>query len=218
MYLKDTRRELKRIGPGTPMGELLRRFWIPALLERERPRLAAARSGRAALGEDSRTPMRDGTHVTTAVTRRACRNVSDRSCAAASSGRTSGRKEFMPQPPDCRLDAPHATIRALRPSPRHDERAQLGASDRTMRSKPSNSVAKFVPPFYTSASAFGSTFAVGADRRHAHVRSGRSMRIAARECGTATTSPRERRTRPLPHALMAPPRARSTRAGTHRPA
>src|SRR5271156_6106520 len=28
---------LVRIGPGTPMGQLIRRFWIPALLETELP-------------------------------------------------------------------------------------------------------------------------------------------------------------------------------------
>lgn len=33
MYLKDTNESLTRIGPGTPMSDLMRRFWIPALLE-----------------------------------------------------------------------------------------------------------------------------------------------------------------------------------------
>ncbi|SVB69951.1 uncharacterized protein METZ01_LOCUS222805, partial [marine metagenome] len=28
---------LTRVGPGTPMGELLRRFWIPGLMEEEIP-------------------------------------------------------------------------------------------------------------------------------------------------------------------------------------
>jgi hypothetical protein len=32
MYLRDTTESLARIGPGTPMGEVLRRFWVPALL------------------------------------------------------------------------------------------------------------------------------------------------------------------------------------------
>lgn len=35
MYLKDTDESLTRIGPGTPMGDVMRRFWVPALLERE---------------------------------------------------------------------------------------------------------------------------------------------------------------------------------------
>ena len=28
---------LSRVGPGTPMGELFRRFWIPALIPEELP-------------------------------------------------------------------------------------------------------------------------------------------------------------------------------------
>jgi hypothetical protein len=35
MYLKDTNESLTRIGPGTPMSDVMRRFWIPALLEAE---------------------------------------------------------------------------------------------------------------------------------------------------------------------------------------
>jgi phenylpropionate dioxygenase-like ring-hydroxylating dioxygenase large terminal subunit len=51
MYLPDTNESLTRIGPGTPMSDLMRRFWIPALLERE-----VAEQGRAVelrlFGED----------------------------------------------------------------------------------------------------------------------------------------------------------------------
>jgi phenylpropionate dioxygenase-like ring-hydroxylating dioxygenase large terminal subunit len=35
MLSKDNNDLLTRVGPGTPMGELLRRFWMPALLEEE---------------------------------------------------------------------------------------------------------------------------------------------------------------------------------------
>ena len=35
MLSRDDNELLTRVGPGTPMGELLRRFWMPALLEEE---------------------------------------------------------------------------------------------------------------------------------------------------------------------------------------
>jgi hypothetical protein len=38
MYLKDTNESLTRIGPRTPMGDLLRHFWVPALFEHELPK------------------------------------------------------------------------------------------------------------------------------------------------------------------------------------
>ena len=40
MYLKDTIESLTRIGPRTPMGDLLRRYWIPALPEHDVPKHA----------------------------------------------------------------------------------------------------------------------------------------------------------------------------------
>lgn len=38
MYLKDSSESLFRIGPRTPMGEVMRCFWVPVLLEHELPR------------------------------------------------------------------------------------------------------------------------------------------------------------------------------------
>src|SRR5262245_48263848 len=35
MLSQENNEILTRVGPGTPMGNLLRRFWIPALLEQE---------------------------------------------------------------------------------------------------------------------------------------------------------------------------------------
>lgn len=35
MYLKDTDESLRHIGPGTAMGDLLRRYWVPVVLERD---------------------------------------------------------------------------------------------------------------------------------------------------------------------------------------
>ena len=37
MLSREDNELLTRVGPGTPMGALLRRFWMPALLEEEVP-------------------------------------------------------------------------------------------------------------------------------------------------------------------------------------
>jgi phenylpropionate dioxygenase-like ring-hydroxylating dioxygenase large terminal subunit len=52
MYIKDTNESLTRTGPGTPMSDLMRRFWIPALLERELAEPGAARIELRLFGED----------------------------------------------------------------------------------------------------------------------------------------------------------------------
>jgi hypothetical protein len=52
MYLKDTNESLTRIGPGTPMSDLMRRFWIPALLEREVTEVVSERVELRLFGED----------------------------------------------------------------------------------------------------------------------------------------------------------------------
>src|SRR5271155_4614984 len=52
MYLKDTNESLTRTGPRTPMGELLRRFWVPALLERELSKIGGEPVEVRLFGED----------------------------------------------------------------------------------------------------------------------------------------------------------------------
>jgi phenylpropionate dioxygenase-like ring-hydroxylating dioxygenase large terminal subunit len=37
MFSREENEFLTRVGPGTPMGELMRRYWIPALLSEEIP-------------------------------------------------------------------------------------------------------------------------------------------------------------------------------------
>ena len=37
MLLREDNEHLTRVGPGSPMGELMRRYWIPALLSEEIP-------------------------------------------------------------------------------------------------------------------------------------------------------------------------------------
>ena len=64
---KDINELLTQTGPGTPMGEVMRRYWMPILLEREVADLGPgqglsvypppfAREGRA-IGEGSRKPV-----------------------------------------------------------------------------------------------------------------------------------------------------------------
>src|SRR4051794_38327328 len=50
---------LTRVGPGTPMGEVFRRYWIPALLTRELPEMGSAPVRVRLLGEDL-VAFRDG--------------------------------------------------------------------------------------------------------------------------------------------------------------
>lgn len=49
---KDDNERLTRVAPGSPMGELLRRFWLPALLEEEVPEPDCAPLRLRLLGED----------------------------------------------------------------------------------------------------------------------------------------------------------------------
>ena len=52
MLTKETNDLLTQVGPGTPMGDLLRRYWIPALLDWELPELDCAPVRLRLLGED----------------------------------------------------------------------------------------------------------------------------------------------------------------------
>ena len=45
MLTKEDNELLTQVGPGTPMGELFRRFWLPAMLAEELPGPIASRSG-----------------------------------------------------------------------------------------------------------------------------------------------------------------------------
>src|SRR5215469_12994254 len=52
MLSKADNELLTRVGPGTPMGELFRRFWLPILVESELPEPACAPIRVRLLGED----------------------------------------------------------------------------------------------------------------------------------------------------------------------
>jgi phenylpropionate dioxygenase-like ring-hydroxylating dioxygenase large terminal subunit len=52
MLTKDENERLTRVGPGTPMGELMRRYWQPALLSEELPENDGAPVRVRLLGED----------------------------------------------------------------------------------------------------------------------------------------------------------------------
>src|SRR5215216_5230956 len=52
MLSREDNELIARVGPGTPMGEVFRRFWLPALLERELPEPDCAPMRVRLLGED----------------------------------------------------------------------------------------------------------------------------------------------------------------------
>lgn len=52
MLTQEENERLTRVGPGSPMGELLRRYWLPALLSRELPEPDCAPVRVRLLGED----------------------------------------------------------------------------------------------------------------------------------------------------------------------
>ena len=60
MYLKDTIESLTRVGPRTPMGDLLRRFWLPALPEHDLPKHNEEPVELRLLGEDLVCDYEDG--------------------------------------------------------------------------------------------------------------------------------------------------------------
>ena len=52
MYLKDTIESLSRVGPRTPIGDLLRRFWLPAMHEHDVPKIGEEPVELRMLGEN----------------------------------------------------------------------------------------------------------------------------------------------------------------------
>ena len=69
---------LTRIGPGTPMGELIRRYWIPALLSEEIAAADCAPVRVRLLGEDL-VAFRDSTgRIGLLGLRRGCRSSTAR--------------------------------------------------------------------------------------------------------------------------------------------
>lgn len=59
MLTPEENERLTRVGPGTPMGDVLRRYWQPAALSEELPRPGGPPIGLRLLGEDL-TAFRDG--------------------------------------------------------------------------------------------------------------------------------------------------------------
>ena len=51
MFSQEENDLLTKVGPGTPMGELIRRYWIPALLSEEIPKQDGAPVRVRILGE-----------------------------------------------------------------------------------------------------------------------------------------------------------------------
>src|SRR5256714_3761862 len=55
MLSKEENERLTRVGPGTPMGETLRRYWLPALLSEELPAPDCPPARVRLVGEDLRS-------------------------------------------------------------------------------------------------------------------------------------------------------------------
>src|SRR3954453_18669292 len=51
MLSKEDNERVTRVGPGTPMGNLMRQYWVPAMLSRELPPAASDPARRPPLGE-----------------------------------------------------------------------------------------------------------------------------------------------------------------------
>ena len=52
MAIADDYMTLTRVGPGTPMGNLLRRYWIPAVMSEQLPERGGAPVRTRLLGEN----------------------------------------------------------------------------------------------------------------------------------------------------------------------
>lgn len=143
MYLKDTNENFKHVGPGTPMGELLRRFWLPALSESDVHAYEAGPFALRLLGEDlfATREARGGVTITAAT--------DDETPATYPSlvrggivWTYLGPHDFMPQPPDFEwtifLESRRYAAKCIETC--NYSRALEGAIVRE---------AQFLPPFYT---------------------------------------------------------------------
>jgi hypothetical protein len=143
MYLKDNDENFKHVGPGTPMGELLRRFWLPALPDADVPAFEGGPIALRLLGEDllASREARGGITVTAAS--------HDETPAAYTSFVRGGivwvylgPHDFMPQPPDFEwtifLESRRYAVKRVTTC--NWARALEGAIVRE---------AQFLPPFYT---------------------------------------------------------------------
>jgi hypothetical protein len=154
MYLKDTEESLTRIGPRTPMGELLRRFWVPALHEHELSKYGGDPVEIKLFGEELQADYVDGQ---ISITDRYFKEMG--SYPVMTGGGIvwtyMGPHGFTPQLPGFAwLALPPLKRSTAKRIEQHNWvytiETSLGADTRP----------DFLPPFYTSA---------GPDRGHAHV-------------------------------------------------
>ena len=143
MYLKDNDENFKHVGAGTPMGELLRRFWLPTLLDRDVPEYEGGPVAVRLLGDDlfALREARGGITITAA-------GHEDPPATFPSIVRGGvvwtylGSHDFMPQPPDFEwtifLEARRYAVKRI--ETRNWSRSLEGAIARE---------AQFLPPFYT---------------------------------------------------------------------
>ncbi len=155
MYLKDTNESLTRIGPRTPMGDVLRRFWLPVLLAHELPGRDEAPVEVRLLGEDLETEYDAQGEL----------GLSDRyfkemaPYPVLSSGGVAwtymGPKDFKPQLP---VFGWSALPPVQRSAAKHIERSNWAYAVEGSLAADTRPI--FLPPFYTSATP---------DHGHAHV-------------------------------------------------
>ena len=122
MLSREDNERLTRVGPGTPMGTTMRRYWIPALLAWELPEPDWPAGARRLLGEDL-VAFRD------------------------TQGRDRPARRALPAPPRLALlrpqrgvrpalRLPRLEVRRRRPLRGHDERARGAAASRTRSAPP----------------------------------------------------------------------------------
>ncbi len=155
MYLKDTSESLTRIGPRTPIGDLLRRFWIPALHAHDVPKTGEAPVELRLLGENLIVAADAPGHIS--ITDRYFKEMSPYR-AVVNSGIVwiyMGPKSFTPQLPDFAWSSLPPIQRSTTSQIQQCNWAYAVEKSLTTAPHPF-----FLPPFYTSASD---------DRGHAYV-------------------------------------------------
>jgi hypothetical protein len=143
MYLKDNDENFRHVGPNTPMGELLRRFWLPALPDRDVPDFEGGPVAVRLLGQDLFASREARGNVSVAAASHDEQPATYPSIVRGGVVWTYlGPHDFMPQPPDFEwtifLEARRYAVKRVETC--NWARALEGAIVRE---------AQFLPPFYT---------------------------------------------------------------------
>lgn len=145
MYLKDTSESLSRVGPRTPIGDLLRRFWLPAMHEHDVPKIGDEPVELRMLGENLLLSSHEPGHIK--VIDRYFQEMSPYS-AVVNSGIVwlyMGPKNFIPQLPVFAWSALPPIQRSA--THRLEQCTWAYALEKSLMAAPHPF---FLPPFYTS--------------------------------------------------------------------